>query len=345
MPAAELIQAMGASNHQLMAAGVMVDGGGLKPTLAWRARRLRRRRSALCGWLCSALLANSLRAIGFGRSTDLDEAIAWVEPRPIRCPARPRSIFARSTRWRTSPEPAAGVGRAALRPRGALLACRDSAYAPARGAEGARAKASCRRRRSVSSARRAAWQERAGAAVRGRRGASRPARAARRLRPRPAHLRRVDALRACRRRSSRRSTRAPFKSLKKLRKSEDDVDFIVADTRGLADDLTKELAEDSDVVFLPTGTSLDDLRPTLALARKLASAAPKAASSSSVEDRPLGAAARPRRRGDRRSGFRAAVRAMAAARRLPGRSRRRPRRPRDALPVSPRSRRADGGSA
>lgn len=61
-----------------------------------------------------------------------------------------------------------------------------------------------------------------------------------------------------------------FKSLKKLRKAEIDVDYIVADTRGLADDLTKELAEESDVVFLPTGTSFDDLRPTLALARKLA---------------------------------------------------------------------------
>ncbi len=60
-----------------------------------------------------------------------------------------------------------------------------------------------------------------------------------------------------------------FRSLKKLRKAVEDVDFIVADTRGLADELTKELAEESDVVFLPTGTSLDDLRPTLALARKL----------------------------------------------------------------------------
>jgi chromosome partitioning protein len=61
-----------------------------------------------------------------------------------------------------------------------------------------------------------------------------------------------------------------FKSLKKLRKSEDSVDFIVVDTRGLADTLSLEVAEDSDVVFLPTGTSSDDLRPTLALARKLA---------------------------------------------------------------------------
>lgn len=61
-----------------------------------------------------------------------------------------------------------------------------------------------------------------------------------------------------------------FKSLKKLHKADEDIDFVIADTRGLADDFTKELAEESDVVFLPTGTSTDDLRPTLALARKLA---------------------------------------------------------------------------
>jgi chromosome partitioning protein len=62
----------------------------------------------------------------------------------------------------------------------------------------------------------------------------------------------------------------PFKSLKKLHKNEEKFDLIVADTRGLADDLTKEVAEESTVVFLPTGTSADDLRPTLALARRLA---------------------------------------------------------------------------
>ena len=61
-----------------------------------------------------------------------------------------------------------------------------------------------------------------------------------------------------------------FKSLKKLRKDESVVDFIVADTRGLADDLSTEIAEDSEVVFLPTGVSQDDLRPTFALARRLA---------------------------------------------------------------------------
>jgi chromosome partitioning protein len=64
-------------------------------------------------------------------------------------------------------------------------------------------------------------------------------------------------------------TRA-FKTLKKLRRDDEIADFIVADTRGLADDLSTEIAEDSDVVFLPTGVTQDDLRPTLALARKLA---------------------------------------------------------------------------
>jgi chromosome partitioning protein len=47
-------------------------------------------------------------------------------------------------------------------------------------------------------------------------------------------------------------------------------DLVVVDTRGLADELTEDVSRESDVVFLPTGTSMDDLRPTLALARKLA---------------------------------------------------------------------------
>ena len=59
------------------------------------------------------------------------------------------------------------------------------------------------------------------------------------------------------------------KSLKKLRKLEDKSSLLVVDTRGLADELSEEIAQESDVVFLPTGTSNDDLKPTLALARKL----------------------------------------------------------------------------
>ncbi len=61
-----------------------------------------------------------------------------------------------------------------------------------------------------------------------------------------------------------------FKSLKKLRKTVEGYDLVVVDTRGLADELTEDVSRESDVVFLPTGTSMDDLRPTLALARKLA---------------------------------------------------------------------------
>ena len=43
----------------------------------------------------------------------------------------------------------------------------------------------------------------------------------------------------------------------------------MVDTRGLADELTADISQESDVVFLPTGTSMDDLRPTLALAKRL----------------------------------------------------------------------------
>lgn len=61
-----------------------------------------------------------------------------------------------------------------------------------------------------------------------------------------------------------------FKNLKKLRKTVVGVDLVVVDTRGLADGLTDDVSQESDVVFLPTSTSMDDLRPTLALARRLA---------------------------------------------------------------------------
>lgn len=60
-----------------------------------------------------------------------------------------------------------------------------------------------------------------------------------------------------------------FKSFKKLRKSVGDFDLVVVDTRGLADELTTEVSQESDIVFLPTGTSMDDLHPTLGLAKRL----------------------------------------------------------------------------
>lgn len=60
-----------------------------------------------------------------------------------------------------------------------------------------------------------------------------------------------------------------FKSLKKLKAAADGFDLIVADTRGLADAFTTEIAEESDLIFLPTGASFDDLDPTIALGRAL----------------------------------------------------------------------------
>src|SRR5438309_11635826 len=41
-----------------------------------------------------------------------------------------------------------------------------------------------------------------------------------------------------------------FKSLKRLRKIEDRAGIVVVDTRGLFDELTQEIAEESDVSFL-----------------------------------------------------------------------------------------------
>ena len=61
----------------------------------------------------------------------------------------------------------------------------------------------------------------------------------------------------------------PFKSIKKLLKTSEGYDLVVVDTRGLADELTEQISTESNVIFLPTGTSLDDLRPTIRLARRL----------------------------------------------------------------------------
>ena len=116
-----------------------------------------------------------------------------------------------------------------------------------------------------------------------------------------------------------------FKSLKKLRKSERR-SISSSSTRAASPTADQEIAEDSDVVFLPTGTSGDDLRPTLALARKLAKhgaegrlvvvlskvGRSETQIAKAVDD-------------DRGGGLRVARRALAAARRLPDRSRRRPR--------------------
>ena len=53
--------------------------------------------------------------------------------------------------------------------------------------------------------------------------------------------------------------RARVQESQEAAQEESGYDLIVADTRGLADDLSQDIAEESDVVFLPTGASSDDL--------------------------------------------------------------------------------------
>jgi hypothetical protein len=81
LPSAELIAAMGAFNQSLIAAGVMVDGGGLKPTSKGA-------RVAFSG-KDRAVTKGPFGAVGelvsgywIWRVKDLDEAIDWVK----RCP-------------------------------------------------------------------------------------------------------------------------------------------------------------------------------------------------------------------------------------------------------------------
>ena len=65
-PSGELMAAMGAFNHKLMAAGVMADGGGLKPTSQGaRVAFDGAQRTVKPGRSESS--ANSPRAIGSGR--------------------------------------------------------------------------------------------------------------------------------------------------------------------------------------------------------------------------------------------------------------------------------------
>ena len=95
-----------------------------------------------------------------------------------------------------------------------------------------------------------------------------------------------------------------FKSLKKLRKIEDRAGVVVVDTRGLADELAHEIAEDSDVVFLPTGASRRRFASDAGARAKARQARRRgAARRRAVEDRPLGAAVAARGRAIETAGF------------------------------------------
>jgi chromosome partitioning protein len=62
---------------------------------------------------------------------------------------------------------------------------------------------------------------------------------------------------------------AAFSKEKKLERVEADYDDIVIDTRGQHDELSIDLALSSDVVFLPSSFSLDDVAPTLLVVESL----------------------------------------------------------------------------
>ena len=64
-------------------------------------------------------------------------------------------------------------------------------------------------------------------------------------------------------------TVAPFSKEKKLGRLEPDYDDIVMDTRGQHDELSLDLATSSDVIFLPSSFSLDDVSPTLKVVESL----------------------------------------------------------------------------
>ena len=88
MPTAKLISAMGAFNQKLIAAGVMVDGAGLKPTAEGA-------RVAFDGAHRTVKLGpfGAVRELAAGywiwKVGDLDEAIGWVKqcPNPMPGPS------------------------------------------------------------------------------------------------------------------------------------------------------------------------------------------------------------------------------------------------------------------
>jgi chromosome partitioning protein len=65
---------------------------------------------------------------------------------------------------------------------------------------------------------------------------------------------------------------AAFSKKKKLARAELDYDDVIIDTRGQSAKLSRDLAVSSDVVFLPSSFSLDDVLPTLGVVESLRNA-------------------------------------------------------------------------
>ncbi len=81
MPGAELLRDMGAFNQQLIAAGIMTDGGGLKPTIQGaRVAFSGNDRTVSKGPFGN--VEDLIAGYWIWKVNDLDEAISWVK----RCP-------------------------------------------------------------------------------------------------------------------------------------------------------------------------------------------------------------------------------------------------------------------
>ena len=86
-PSAELIAAMGAFNQKLIAAGVMIDGGGLRPTAQGaRVAFDGAQRTVKLGPF--GVVDELASGYWIWKVEDLDEAIGWVKRCPNPAPGR-----------------------------------------------------------------------------------------------------------------------------------------------------------------------------------------------------------------------------------------------------------------
>ena len=88
MPGPELLKSMGAFNQRLIEAGVMLDGGGLKPTAKGaRVAFDGDQRTAQAGPF--GIVSELASGYWIWKVKDLEEAIAWVRqcPNPMPVPS------------------------------------------------------------------------------------------------------------------------------------------------------------------------------------------------------------------------------------------------------------------
>ena len=133
MPSTELIEAMGKYNEELVNAGIMLSGEGIKPS----SQGVRVAFEGEDRTVTNGPFANPNEIVaGFWiwQVKDMDEAIAWVKRAPTRCSApvksrsaqrsrRPTSAPSLPRRCRSKRNAYATAWKAASRPRARLSSC------------------------------------------------------------------------------------------------------------------------------------------------------------------------------------------------------------------------------